>query len=106
MLYPIFGMDNTAPSTGATNYNFINACRTSGWQASDPPASIPLAGAVDITNFTMTLTNQPGSGKSYAFTLMKNGSTTAVTVTIANTATSATYSGAAVSWAQGDTISL
>jgi hypothetical protein len=105
MLYPIFGVDGT-PSTSATNYNFIHAAQATSWQTSDGAVSIPLAGAVDVSALSITLTTAPGSGKSWDFTVMKNGVATAITINITGTAVSGAYLGAAVSFAEGDTISL
>jgi hypothetical protein len=61
---------------------------------------------MDLSNFHIELANAPGLGKSYTFTVMKNGSPTALEVVIADTATAGTDAGHVDSFIPGDTVSL
>ncbi len=102
------------PATGATNYiGLWNA--TSGdsvaafqWGATRDATHeniSPLGGT--ITALYIKLITAPASGKSWAFTIYKNGSIEASsTVTIANTATTGSVTGLSIAVAAGDTLSL
>ncbi len=57
-------------------------------------------------NLTIRLSTAPGSGKSYAYTLMKNGVATALTATVSNTSTTASDTSNTVSVSAGDTLTL
>lgn len=102
------------PATGATNYiGLWNA--TSGqavadfqWAASRDTTHeniSPLGGT--ITALHIKLITAPSSGKSWAFSIYKNGTIQASsTVTIANTATTGSVTGLSIAVAAGDTLSL
>lgn len=66
----------------------------------------PLAAGGTLKNWVITITNAPGSGKSQTFTVRKNGSNTALTITISNLATSGSDISHTVSIAAGDTIDV
>ncbi len=108
MIANLFGTTATSPSTSAANFVPFHS------QAATPTATETarlqvLGAAVTLGNFFVSVNNAPGtaaSGKQYVFTVRKNQVDTAATVTIFETATSAVYSGAGVSFAAGDTISL
>jgi len=65
-----------------------------------------MPGSFTLSNFYVLLDAAPASGKSWQFDIMKNGSTTGVTVTISDTAVTATDSTNSVSFTAGDSISL
>jgi len=64
----------------------------------------PVAGV--FANLLITGVVAPGAGKSWTFTVRKNGVDTALTVTISDTATSARDSTHTVSVAAGDSVTL
>lgn len=66
----------------------------------------PLAAGGTLKNWVITITTAPGAGKSQTFTLRKNGSNTALAVTISNLATSGSDTSNSVSVAAGDTIDV
>jgi hypothetical protein len=102
----IFGADNSAPSTSATNYNHLTANFPSSWNSTQATRTTVIPVAVDLSNFYFEIDTQPGVGKSFAFTIMKNGVATALTVTISGTNTSAIDNTHTVSFAAGDTVAL
>src|SRR5689334_12075093 len=106
MTSPLFGSDNSAPSTSVANYNRINATYPASWTGTEGFRATPIGGALTLSNFYMLLDVAPGAGTSYTFTVMKNGSATALTVTISDAATTATDSTHSVSFAAGDTVSI
>lgn len=64
----------------------------------------PMVVAGTFANWTITLTAAPGVGNSRTFTLYKNGSATAVTLTISGASTSNSDTTHSVHYAAGDTI--
>lgn len=105
----IFGGDNTALSTSATQYNYINAIYTSSWNATQTrrEAVMPVAGV--LKNFRVNISAAPGtaaSGKKYVFNIYKNGSATGITVEILDTATSGSDLVNTATFAAGDTLSI
>jgi hypothetical protein len=92
------------PSTISTSYcgitrgNFVTTSELAGsqcWSA---------AGSFD--NLLVTISTAPGSGKSYAFTLVINGTPSSLTVTISDLNTTARLTGTSVSVAAGDRLTL
>lgn len=98
---------NGALSTGATSYGpmqgFNNGANFVSTEASISTV-MPTAGT--FSNFYIRSTTAPGAGKSYTYTLRKNGADTAVTATMSDAATTATDSTNSVTYAAGDTISI
>lgn len=93
---------SATPSTSATNYaGFISGFV--GTNDTGVRSLIPLDGKIE--NFYINLTVAPGSGKSYAFTLQKNGADTAFTCTVSNTSTTCNYIGL-LGLSAGDNISI
>lgn len=80
------------PGTGAA-YNSIVANPGNAWQTLEGWVQIPLSDACTITSITAYVTNAPGSGNSWTFTLRDGAADTAAAMTISNTAQSATWSG-------------
>lgn len=58
-----------------------------------------------LNNFRVKINKPPGAGKSWTFAVMKNGAATAMSVAIADSATSGVYAGS-VSLVAGDKLSL
>lgn len=106
MISVLMGADNTAPSTTVTNYNFVTASNTSTWNTSETARDGVFSRASDISNLYVEVSTAPGVGRSYTFTILKNGSATALTATIAGTDTSATDSTHTASFAAGDTVTM
>jgi hypothetical protein len=105
MLSNIFGSCRSTLSTSAVNYVAINSdlatlTTTEGNRISVLPA------AMTLQNLYVSINAAPGAGKSYTFTVRKNSADTAISVVIADSDTTGVYSGAAVSFAAGDIITL
>lgn len=66
----------------------------------------PVASAGVFKNLYVKLSGSPGSGKSYAFALMVNGSPSALTTTISDAATTGNDTTHTVSVAAGDIVSM
>jgi len=93
------------PSNSADTYQCLNG---GGGSTSEIRAAGISAAAGTIRNFKVKVSAAPGaegSGKQWDITIYKNGIPTALTVTIFETATSATYSGELIV-AQGDYLSV
>ncbi len=94
------------PSTGATNYIAIDG-KLGAWSASENQVSQIIPHALTISNLRIDVATAPGAGKSYAYTIEKNGSDTGLTVTISGASTlTQTDSTHTASFSAGDTISL
>ena len=85
-------------TSGATRY-------LSSGGANAGEVSILLKSSVIAKNITVTAVTAPGSGKTDTFTLRKNGSDTALVLTLAESATSNSSSGS-VSFISGDKLSV
>ncbi len=106
MISTIFGSENSYPATAAANYIHPSATLLGSWNATEASRVQVIPSAFDLSELYVLLDVAPGAGKSWAFTIMKNGVATAINLTISDSSTSATYAGAAVPFAAGDTISL
>lgn len=106
MTAPLFGGDNSAPSTSATNWNYIVAQSQSNYSATESARAITLSAAMTLSSLYVQIDTAPGGAASYTFTVYKNGIATALTAAISGTNTSATDSTDSVSFAAGDTISM
>jgi hypothetical protein len=82
---------NLPSGTDTAYYDLLGGALGSSGTASANYAICPCDGT--FGNFHIRLSAAPGSGKSYTFTVRKNGSDTAMVVTIADSATEGTYSG-------------
>jgi len=102
----LFGSDNSSPDSVAVSYNCINAVVFSSWSANQNLRNIVMPGPVTLSSYYLQTDIAPGVGSSYAFTVMKNGSATALEVVIADNATSGTDSTHSVNFAAGDVVSL
>lgn len=103
----LMGGTNGAISNTVTNYGSMQAfSNAANWNATEVNVSSVMPTAGVIKNLQVYSPVAPAAGKSYAYTIMKNGSTTAVTCTMANTATTASDTSNTVTYAAGDTISI
>src|SRR3990167_4117186 len=103
----INGASTTAPAT--TDYfHFIAAGANSNhiWTDDEVDRATPVAKAITLKSMVVNVETTALAGKSFIFTVMKNGVATSLAVTIANPDTQATITGESVSFAQGDTISI
>lgn len=76
--------DNLSATT--TEYNMLQG--GTGWRANLDRRDTVMPSAGSISNLRITLTGTPGAGASYQFTLLVDGVASALTVTIADSATS------------------
>lgn len=106
MLSALFGSDNSAPSTTATQFNYITANLQSSYNATQTNRDLTLTVATTLSTLYVEVGTAPGSGTSYTFTVYKNGTATALSATISDTNTSATNTVDSVSFAAGDTVSM
>lgn len=103
---PILSGGTTLPSTSATQYTFAQGNLLTWVNTNDAAARnvVPVAGTAKT--FYANVATAPGAGKSWAFTLYKNGSATSSTCTIADAATDCSDVTHTVSLVAGDTISI
>jgi hypothetical protein len=91
-------LSGTQPRYGILGGSGINSKEGSVQQV------LPVAGIAN--NFYVRISTQPGSGKSYTFTLRKNSADTPLTCTIIGTATACNNDSDAISLNSGDVISI
>lgn len=98
----LLGNQGTADSTNRTGVVVGGA----GWSspASNSYLDQVISSAGTLQNLRVLLSVAPGSGKSYTVTLYKNGSSTGITVTISDSATSGSDTTHTVTVAAGDKI--
>lgn len=105
----IFGANsNDAINLTTTKYNFPHASNLAAFNTTEVNRSTVVTHAMTIDNLRVVIPTAPGTGKSWAWTIMQNGVATSLTCTIADTNTSAQdlNAGHAVSFAAGDLISI
>lgn len=103
----IAGVSGAGASTSATNYAPIGyPSQVTSFGATEATVARPIPVTTNLTNLYVGLLTAPGVGKSFAFTVMKNGSTTGLTVTISGTNTTATDTINTAAFTAADTISL
>lgn len=100
----LMGSSVLAISSTDTNYQTVMGSTWAPTHINFAKQLCPLNGAVK--NFRVNLTQAPGSGKSFTFTLQKNGVDTALVVTIADLDTIGSDTSTSVSVAAGDTLNL
>ena len=81
-----FGGRDSAISSTTTMYNALVGGR--GWNSASTNSWIGVGANGTLKNFYVELASAPGDGKSYTFTIYKNGADTNVTTTISNLNTS------------------
>lgn len=72
------------------------------WVSATPAPSCPWQVDGTFSNASIELLSAPGSGKSFTFTLVKNGADTGLSLTVADSATTATDLSGGVSVVAGD----
>lgn len=102
----VLGGANDALPTAATEYLILQGGGDAAWNGTITNESqlIPVAGT--LSRLFIKVQTAPGAGKSWAFTLYVNGSATALTLTIADAATTGSDITNSVSVSAGDRISL
>lgn len=103
---PMLWGGSSVPSNSATNYTYVYG-NSGSWNATEVNVRsiVPIAGS--FKNLRIIHDAAPTSGKSFAYTVVKNGSDTGITCTIANANTSCTdLVTSPVSFAAGDTVSV
>ncbi len=101
------GDSQTAPSTSVAAYASISSRNV--WSGTEDIVSTIVSPPGVIDKLYVSLSGAPGtaaSGKSYTFTLYKNGAPTALTCVVLDTATTANDTSHTVTVAAGDTISI
>lgn len=102
----MLGGNTTSPSTSATNYDNILGTKADSWVTTEVQHQIVVPTPGTLRNFYMRVTTAPSTGKSYAFTVVKNGTPTALSVTLSDAETSDTDLSNSISVADGDTLTL
>jgi hypothetical protein len=92
------------PTTGTRYFDIIGG--RSAVTTTEASAQVVAAAAGVFRNLSARVTTAPGSGVTWTFTLRINGADTALTFTIAGTATSGSYTGGDVAVAEGDLVTL
>ena len=102
----LMGGDQTAPA--ANEYHgFFSFSSNTQWGASEVAGKrglIPCAGT--LSNLYVSVVTAPGAGTSVIYTVYKNGSSTALAVTISETSTSGSNLSDSISLSAGDWISI
>jgi hypothetical protein len=103
------GLLMLAGGTGTANLDTNNTRHIAAGgfsvQTSAVAVAVPVPYAGTIDNLQVRLSGTPGAGNSYAFTVLRNGSTAGITCTVSDSETSCSGSTNAA-FAAGETISL
>ena len=100
----LFGGYHNSLHASTTEYNMIQG--GFAWTATIGERNCPMPTTGSISGLLVKLSAAPGTGKSYAFTIMKNDAATDVTCTVSDTETEATDTAHSVSFEAGDTVCL
>ncbi len=92
-------------AAGSTRYTSLDGALVSG-NATESVAQQVMPDARDLDSFYVKIATAPGASKNLVFTVRKNGADTAITCTITGSGTTGSYTGAAVSFAAGDKVSV
>ena len=104
---PILGSTTANPSASATRYYWPAANNiTTAWNASEGTCEQTISDYGVLKNLSITVASAPGASKSYAFTIMKNGSATSLTTTISGTNVTNSDTSDLIYVLPGDVISL
>lgn len=90
-------------TTGSTTYHSFGRSRNTTTQAD---VYMDMPDAFTVSRLHLRVTTAPGVGKSWTFTLQKNGSDTAVVAVISGTDTQGTDTTNSVTYAAGDTFNI
>lgn len=88
-----FGSGLGNPSNSATSYNSVVCGLGSGYASTENDRKSIISEGITVTKLTVKVFTAPGSGKNWAVTFRDDAADTAATVTIADAATSASWSG-------------
>lgn len=101
-------MRDVALTTNATRYEYLGAIRGNGWDATETNRNCLWNINATIKKVYVWLNAAPnGAGKSYTFTIMKNGSAEATSaVAITNAETTGNVTGLSIDVAPGDLLSM
>jgi len=97
-----------AASTSVTNYGVLTAghAAAGGWNATETNAQIIVPTSGTLSKLYARMNSTPGTSKSYQFTLVKNGTATALDLTIAGASSTGTDLVNSVSVSAGDTLTI
>lgn len=90
-----FGGDNTGALTTGVQYSYIVPCMSTSWSSTETQRQIPISEDIIVTKMVVRIDTAPGVGKQWSFMLRDDGAFSPVSLTIADTATSATFTGTA-----------
>jgi hypothetical protein len=104
---PILSVSGST-STAVTNYGVMSGgqAQTSGWSTTETNMQIIVPTSGTLSHLYNTVSSAPGSGKSWQYTLIVNGTATSLQTTVADTATTANNTATTVGVVAGDTISM
>lgn len=105
MKFLINGTNSQVPDTGATSY--MHVAHTWNWSndASELKMRCICPTEFTLTNFRIKLGAAPGVGKSYTYTIMKNGVATGLSIIVADSNKTG-YSSGVVNYTTGDSIAI
>lgn len=106
MYFPIVGARHINPS--GTVYASFGFASNGAWDATETNVSTLVANpaGITVTGLAIYLLTAPGGAASRTFTVFKNGSATALAVTVTGAATSQVDTTTMVAFAKGDLMSL
>lgn len=104
MKFPVLTKLN-APSASSTLYGSIQSNYQTSFDATLSNSEQVAAADGQFDNWYVNLASAPTAGKSFVFTLVKNGSDTAATITIADAATTGSYTGT-ITFSAGDRLAV
>jgi hypothetical protein len=95
-------------STTVTQYASLTAGHVSalGWSATETDSEIIIPTGGTISDFYVKLSSTPGTSKSYQFTIMQNGSASAIDLTLSGAVGSGSDTTNSISVSAGDVITI
>lgn len=106
-MYTVWPFKNAAPlSNSLVAYIPLFAPANNPSTLSESGRQIYVPVAMTLSAMYLDCVTAPGAGKSYTYTIRKNGVDTTLTATVSDTNTTASVTGQAVVFAAGDLISL
>lgn len=102
---PILGGGSTVPSNAATNFSYIGS-NSFSWDATEANRRSVVPAAGTLKSLYIAHNTAPTAGRSFAYTIQKNGADTSLNCTISDTATTCNDTIDTVSFAAGDTLSI
>lgn len=103
----LFGHENSSPNIATPTFHSLSPNYSGFWSATEVNRVYVIPCAMTISDLYVDVTGAPGSGKSFTFTIMKNGVATDLALTIADSALSGiSASNLSATFAPGDTVSM